>query len=69
MSINTRLSWHEFSSRYSKFSKDEKSKFKKCAQIINANLLKLKIDFDHKILHNIKTELKIMEFQKLIILK
>ena len=31
-----------FSSRYSTFSKDEISKFKKCAQIINANLLKLK---------------------------
>ena len=47
-----------FSSRYSKFSKDEKSKFKKCAQIINANLLKLKRDFDHKILDNIKKELR-----------
>ena len=47
-----------FSSRYSTFSKDEKSKFKKCAQIINANLLKLKRDFDHKILDNIKKELR-----------
>ena len=47
-----------FSSRYSTFNKDEKSKFKKCAQIINANLLKLKRDFDHKILDNIKKELR-----------
>ena len=47
-----------FSSRYSTFSKDERSKFKKCAQIINANLLKFKRDFDHKILDNIKKELR-----------
>ena len=47
-----------FSSRYSTFSKDEKLKFKKCAQIINANLLKLKRDFDHKILDNVKKELR-----------
>jgi len=47
-----------FSSRYSTFSKDEKSKFKRCAQIINANLSKLKRDFDHKILDNIEKELR-----------
>ncbi|MFL2543878.1 MAG: 4-phosphopantoate--beta-alanine ligase [Alphaproteobacteria bacterium] len=46
------------SSRYSTFSKDERSKFKKCAQIIDANLLKLKKDFNHKILDNIKKELR-----------
>jgi len=47
-----------FSSRYSTFSKDEKLKFKKCAQIINSNLLKLKKDFNNKILDNIKKELR-----------
>ena len=47
-----------FSSRYSTFSKDEKSKFKRCAKIINANLSKLKRDFDHKILDNIEKELR-----------
>ena len=46
------------SSRYSTFSKDEKSKFKKCAQIIDANLLEVKKDFNHKILDNIKNELR-----------
>ena len=46
------------SSRYSTFSKDERSKFKRCAQIIDANLLKLKKDFNHKILDNIKKELR-----------
>ena len=47
-----------FSSRYSTFSEDEKLKFKKCAQIINGNLLKLKRDFNQKILDNIKKELR-----------
>jgi len=47
-----------FSSRYSTFSKDEKSKFKKCAQIINTNLLQLKRNFDRKILDNIEKELR-----------
>ena len=47
-----------FSSRYLTFSKDEKSKFKKCAKIINANLSKLKRNFDHKILDNIEKELR-----------
>ena len=47
-----------FSSRYSIFSKDEKSKFEKCAKIINTNLLKFKKNFNHKILDNIKLELR-----------
>ena len=46
------------SSRYSKFSENDKTKFDQCAKIINDNLSDLIESFDFKILDKIKNDLK-----------
>ena len=45
------------SSRYSNFNEFEKKKFEQCSAIINKNILKLKKNYNIKILNNIKNEL------------
>jgi len=52
------LNGMSLSSRYSKFNEGDKIKFEKCAKIINSNILNLKKCFDHRILINIKNELR-----------
>ncbi len=53
------------SSRYSTFSQDQKIKFKKCAEIINYNLLNLKKNFNQKTIDKIVDELKYIGVSKI----
>tara|TARA_Y100001970_G_scaffold55215_1_gene69943 strand:- start:1249 stop:2082 length:834 start_codon:yes stop_codon:yes gene_type:complete len=53
------------SSRYTKFSKEEKTQFENCAKIINKNLIDLIKSFDTEIFFNIKKDLQTIGISKI----